>query len=646
MAQVQVQVNDATTSAPIPGARVGVFLTTAGGEATADSRSWRALDGVTGAEGLCLLRFDIPAGEQLLVGVAVLAAGHRSWTSPFLPPRRRGGEAPTRVTVTGDQEVHIAANLERGPTIAGTVRRADGRPLAGAEIDLVFSGPRSCSQPYGFTLSPSVRWPPPVVTDAEGFFEWLSLPLELAQYMPDHHHVLCVHHEDHPVEFLHRVEALPHDADDVIHLDAVMQQGETLSGTVLGPDGKPRARAKVVATVDELPDQPVCLRDRRSVLTDHTGTFELRGLARRGAKLEVRVDGCSPTHRSVDLTSHVHDPLVLRVEEGCDLVGTVLGRDGRPSPDEHIYAQHDTLGFAGSTKTDAEGKFALRGLPAQGRLRVTCAMQLELDVDLPSPPLVLRCPPLAELRVRVLPEHGNAPTRVVIWGSSFSTSLELGPDGEHRRKCLPAGRFRIRATAPGHASTEIEAELPAEGLESAIEVHLTTGGLVTGVIRDLAGHPLEGVEVEAQGDHPFTGPPKVKSDATGRYEVGGLEPRAVLRFSCDRLAAETIWLPSTGSPGNPVLQDVTMGLGANVRGQALRRDGSPAARIQVAAVPEGRRPSHFAPPATLTDQEGRFELAHVPTGRIVLCAGSATHEFAATHGAAVTATLHVDGASD
>jgi hypothetical protein len=178
-------------------------------------------------------------------------------------------------TLGSAESVGFEVDLERGPTLSGRAIDADGRAVAGAHVRLVLSHPTGCSWPHAFGVTHRCGWPPPVVTDSEGRFEWLSFPADVAARWPGSHFVLLLEGDAFETALVHRVETRSPDADGVIGIDVVLRRGQELRGRVLGPDGAPVAGATVSATAEAVTGQPVCVRLVRHATTDAAGRFRL-----------------------------------------------------------------------------------------------------------------------------------------------------------------------------------------------------------------------------------------------------------------------------------------------------------------------------------------------------------------------------------
>jgi hypothetical protein len=639
LARIDVDVTDRETGAPLPGAHVGVFLL--GPELpTGGNRSVVALQGTSDDRGRSTLEARLAPGECVDVWTAVRARGHAEWR----PPRRRrpdGGNTVALPSLSEREPVALQVALARGTTLEGRVRDRSGRFVRGAHIGLVLADPRGCSWPHSAWFSETAHWPPSVRTDAHGRFEWLSFPVEWTQGREDAHYVLYASHDTYAPAMVHRVESLPRDSAGVIDIEVVVDEGVRLVGDVLGPDGGPLRGATVKATASPLADQPFCLHFDQTSKTDEAGRFTLGGLPRRAHRVEVQASGCAPFSRDVDLAAPDPEPLSFRLSAGGDVVGRVLGRDGEPLPSLHVFVSMEDPRLFLRTMTGERGEFRLEGLPASGRAKVRVNMVAEVEVDLPSPPLTLRAPVLAELSVLLVAEETGEPLDEEGWvsafGPGFSTVLERKAGGRHQLPALPAGRYELWVDLPTRAPAVARVVLREDGPTPPVVVRVPRGGAIRGHVRTTDGRPVADARVSGFGPrmmHPRTS----ATDGSGAYEVRGLGEEAWLVFSSPGFALRAIPVRGTGTSESPMTVDAILGPGAVVCGRVTHRDGTPGARAHVGLGLPDLRHVPYPLPATLADERGEYVLRGVPEGDFVVVSESARARIRSTHGA----TLEVD----
>lgn len=643
MGTVEIHVTDRESGTPLRGADVGIYLVDLTRDEEAVRPTARLHRATTDEFGRCTIRAEIAVGARVRVRSFVRARGRVELRGPGLVRRARGTpHVDDDPTLADGQTVRIAAALERGPTLRGCVTDAEG-PVAGAHIGLVCSSTQGCTWPHALSVGRDAHWPPRVETDEHGNFEWLSFPLGLVRHDPSWHYVLLAESETHATAMVHRVETLPAGDGGVIDVSVRLEPGATLDGRVVGADGTPVRAAKVEAVAAPLPDQPGCVRFDRHATTDGYGRFRLTGLARRAHAVKVEAADHTPWSGDVDLGSGPATLPDVRLDAGCDLEGGVVDRDGAPLANVEVFGSMQDLGVFRRARTDAAGRFRLDGLPLRGRLEVRCSLLTGTEVDLPSPPVTLRAPTFAALRVELVADESGEPIDhpqavVTAFGTGFSSAITRDAHGVLIRPRTPAGPYRLEVHVPDRAPASASVELPEGGLTAPVVIRVPQGGAARGVARDVPGHPLAGVTVLAYGQASLY-PQRAVTDANGAYLLQGLGPRAYLVFTRSDLALFAQVVRETGSAGAPVTFDVTMGAGATVTGRVARPDGSPAARAHVSVAPADGRHVPFELPAALTDEAGRFELTRVPEGEFVVRSGEASAPIRAKHGARIEVSL-------
>ncbi|MCB9869774.1 MAG: carboxypeptidase regulatory-like domain-containing protein [Planctomycetes bacterium] len=305
-----------------------------------------------------------------------------------------------------------------------------------------------------------------------------------------------------------------------------LDTGRSLRGRVLDADDRPVAGASVAARAEG--DESAV---RLTAQTESDGTFRIDGLPARPVHVtaESYLHGCS-TRDAVDTT----DFLTVHLPRGYGIEGVVRhGRTAEPIAGARVRLEaaagwpilRQGRIYRPETRTDAEGKFHFRGIPAgiwtvhasseglcsallggvePGRKPGPCILELDEGASVHG---VVRDPSgaaVANAMIDVYPLRGadlSLPgwTADVVPGQGRAPTTKTGPDGRFVAHGLRRGRHRVvvRATGfPAALSDPFDAATGAAGDLGAI--HLVRGGTVEGVARDRAGRPVPGAMVYLQ----------------------------------------------------------------------------------------------------------------------------------------------------
>ena len=350
--------------------------------------------------------------------------------------------------------------------------------------------------------------------------------------------------------------------------------------------------------------------------------------------------------------------LVVPTAGGASVAGRVRDRAGRPIAGARVVV-HANLGtgsgyrpgHTGLARTDAEGAFEIRHLPAMDLAVVSVeapgyalwsrmpyltplveGRPLELDVALVR---------TAHLRVRVVDEAGAGIPGARLWffaqtgpegGRAWDRTVLGDADGVAVVDDMPLRGGSVQVWAPGHylpavphgaaLGTILGRSIPPlqAGGELGFEVVMTKGPTLRGTVVDAAGHAVAGAHLAfhmGRSDAPRGGGFQIlreTTDAQGRFTFGGLPPLAHLEVTVhhEDHPSTTTEIDPNRSAGEVPLRIVLPAPG-RIAGRVVDAAGRPAANVRVQC--DGARD------VVVSDAQGRFDFERVAPGRRRLSLG-------------------------
>ena len=237
----------------------------------------------------------------------------------------------------------------------------------------------------------------------------------------------------------------------------------------------------------------------RSANSTKEGRFEIRDLP--AGTYEVRAEpGWGPGRPNLvpttvkGVAAGTQD-LLLEVEEGLRITGTVLRADGTPLPEGNVNAQQVLPEGEGGNPVSAngpvlQGKFELTGLaPGKYRLGVggSDVPWKQVEVEAGGEPVKIQYGQGGGIDGRVVKADGSPAAGVFVWaqGPEAGSGAVAGPDGRFSVRELPAGTYAVSATLQA-------GEGPAQ--------HGTVQGVAVA-----AGSVAPGVEIALQAEEKVPG---------------------------------------------------------------------------------------------------------------------------------------------
>jgi protocatechuate 3,4-dioxygenase beta subunit len=369
-------------------------------------------------------------------------------------------------------------------------------------------------------------------------------------------------------------------------------------------------------------------------VTDRSGRFRAAPVPPGRLRALVRHPGYVEALSEAVLLApggEAHVKVILHA--GATLSGRVLDESKTPLAGARveIAALHGTLVRA--TLTADDGSFGFAAVPREisvtvSRPEAPDAVALrkiltldegnrrEIDLVLPASREAIevrvrddRGYPVAAAEIRALSLDPDSPLR---------TTRFTGEDGLATIPDAAGIALRVEVTRSGYAP-DVRSFEPAP---REMSVTLKHGATVTGEVRARGGRDaLEAVDVTV---YTREGTRHAKTDADGRYKLRDLAPgtaRVVLvRKGFSRVEA-TVTIPENEGD----LDRLEMSPAGTVEGEVLDRNGDPVvgARVAVGAAPAYLPVGPLPPGVAVTDARGRFTLADVAEGDVVIEAYSA-----------------------
>ncbi len=545
---------------------------------------------------------------------------------------RRNGSFPTARTATvGDPaEPPHRLTLVLAPArgARGRVQDPEGRPVAGAEVTLrpaLRPGapralPLSGEAPAAEPEAPTVR------SDETGAFTLTACPAAEIE--------LTVRRAGFAPALLPALR-LPAGAGPADLGTIVLRPGVPLTSRVVGPNGRPAGGAEVFALRDPVDVNGVgrVLGKRKPAATAGTdGRFTIQDLSPgTPIHLAVRAAGYL-TARVRAVRPPLAAPLVIRLEPENLLAGRVVDGQGEPVAGARLELRWQAIlpedpdirlgdPVLQSARSEADGRFTLRGIPAGGSLLGVSAQGFVaregIEVDLPRPAaageLRLELDRGALLQGRVSTTAGDPvpAVHVALGGASASTD----DDGLYWLEGAKLGRQEVLFFHPSRG--RIQKDFDIQPGVNMLDISLDPGVEVTGRAVDDRGRPLSGARIELASWDRFE--LRRLQDVTGedgRFRLAPVPPgRYRLSAAAEGFADTELPQPVTVAAEPPPPLDIALSRGATVSGRILGLSPEDLAQVEVTAAADTG-----AEAAVWTDGRGRYEAGPLTPGDWTLSA--------------------------
>lgn len=437
-------------------------------------------------------------------------------------------------------------------------------------------------------------------------------------------------------------------------VEIVIPRGILITGSVTDKNGNPLSGVEVEPSESAGPSgmMRVAMRMMRggaqredAVKTASDGTFALR-LKPGTYDLEFRRESYAPKRLRGEKVTAERDPLSVTLEEGLELRGRLVRKDGSGVPDVLISVVSESV-RPDPVQTGGDGSFIVGGL-SPGQYMVVAIkpdefIQENRAVKVPAAQeLVIELAAGGTISGRVIDkttkqpvgdfQAGVSPSRaggamVIMRGMSDKRPFHTD-DGSFVLESVPTGQVDLTVSAPGYAETRVSGLRVEEGKPlTDIEVALETGVRLAGKVTGPDGSPAAGVTVAVDSQQQaqmrsagFTvprmpGEQAATTDADGEYAIDGLEPaEKIFVFRKEGLLTEQ---KSVKLSGKETRLDVRMSKGRAVSGVVVTDSGAPVADASVVA----RSPVQNAGRTQArTDSSGAFQMEGLTPGRYTFSA--------------------------
>lgn len=537
------------------------------------------------------------------------------------------GTGPALSITRSGQVVERTVRLDPGAVVRGRVVGVDGKPVAGARVGLADEG-----------LASSVLAMMGAATHvSEGRLSGADGRFELRGARPGASVVIDARAPGYAPAKSASVAIAADGTSEPVEIE--LRRSCTIEGRVTTEDGKPITDVRVTWTVPgaaaESPDEDESfgfgVPDSEAVTTDADGRYRIT-VAPEGVLLVtfhhddyVELPDCE-----VISTPGQVDRLDVRLDDGMEVKGTVLGPDGRPFAGASVQLQGgEDMDQWRATNSDAAGAFRFGGLSAgsfmlhaqhDGLILVGPGVAAVAD----GPPVTLRFAKAFEISGTVAFADGSPAVGVSVSASMDDDEDEEEFDESEEETTDERGAFTLRGLRPGNYAVRISMGWDEDSANVrgktvpgvaagtvGLSVRVEPGLTIEGSVAHADGSPVEDGWVEAEAIGP-DGNPQERGDSddvsgqisNGKLRVAGLSPGSYRLIVSAGGQSMTV-TAEAGARGVHVLLAATGG----VRGVIRRADGTPAKNCSVEV--EGPNGQAFE----FSGKQGDYAAEGLPAGR-------------------------------
>ncbi len=451
----------------------------------------------------------VESGEDGLFEVSAVKPG--LYTIHATAPRFQSLQLAGLEVNAGEAKRDLELTLERGATLAGSVRRVGGEPVDGALVSAAVAGAGTADRAEAHTR-----------TDADGRFELLGLGLS-------EHRVVAEDSRGRRGE--HTMELVP--GTQMVEL--ILEGGVPVSGRVRDTVGYVVEGATVLVTSEQAGAGGGRIAQSR---TDADGDFLFSDLLPGTYVLFAGREGFAMTRHEepIEIVDSPIHGLELELEPGVTLSGRILGLDFDDLAKVLVraYGSGGVVGATAAARVDYEGRYAIRHLlpgvltvvaklPGSGR-----QVQEQLVLEIGS----------TEASLDLEFGHGHVLTGEVFHNGSPAIAAQLdlsgldvshqaasitGRDGSFRVDGLLEGTYRL-ALRSYETGLEYHRDISIRS-DEVLRIDVETVRLVGRVLDNLDASPIPGAGLTLERFDPtgraVPGPKRqVTSDASGHFSLG------------------------------------------------------------------------------------------------------------------------------
>jgi beta-lactamase regulating signal transducer with metallopeptidase domain len=567
-------VRDAVTRRPIARATVSVTVAAA----IALDRDAGRIAATTDAQGRYQLE-GLPSGSH---NVAATATGYMHEDQSFV-----GG--------TGPADLFMKPG---GVSIAGVVKSADGKPVAGAQVTADGELPIDRARIL------------PARTGDDGHFQMTGI--ERGTYR------LLVRHAEWTPQFVPGLVA-----GSTAPVEITMTRGYRVIGRLVAEGDRPAPGHVMVQALDGA-DLPRALAHEWIADTGRDGRFSLDGMPPGTLTLAVRPVRFAASRAEIVVGGK--DPVVdvgeIGVELGHVIRGRVRTQDGAPIENARVYVPRSS--DPGDTVTQADGTFVMAGVNAGTQGIAIHADGYALDerqVDADGPPLDVVLKPGAGITGVLVDGSGRPVSGAMVLGRRIRARGLTESDGRFDFDGVPAGEYDLEVQPREHLDKSIPKVKVEEGRTTDVgRIVLEAGLSLAGVVVDANGSPVPGAEVAFEDatlprrNNNYGQVQRPRSDAQGRFVLKGLTAGVARVSASHRRYASSVPVDVNVGPDAAAETRLVLLEGARIVGTARTRDGGPVANAFV--VVTGTRPQGTDRSRSPIAADGTFAVEHVTPGRV------------------------------